>query len=192
VVLTQELFVSRGLEADDATPFLLQLILLIQVVAIVGAAVSARLAARFGAKPTLLAMLVIWVGIVLYAVLALENQVQAYVMGVFIALVLGGSQSLARSMFSRMVPSGRQASFFSFYELAERGTAWIGTLIFAVVLDITGSYRGALLSLLVLFVLGGGLLAATDTDEAIATAEQADADALAEGRAAAAASVEPV
>ena len=191
VVLTQELFVAEGQEADDATPFLLQLILLIQVVAIAGAAGSSRLAARFGAKSTLLAMLVVWVGIVLYAVLALDNTVQAYVLGIFIALVLGGSQSIARSLFSRMVPSGRQASFFSFYELAERGTAWIGTLVFAVVLDITGSYRGALLSLLVLFVLGGGLLAATDTDRAIATAEQADADALAAGRLAAASAGEP-
>ncbi|MBC7373890.1 MAG: MFS transporter, partial [Frankiales bacterium] len=66
------------------------------------------------------------------------------------------------------------ASFFGFYELAERGTAWIGTLVFAVVLDVTGSYRQALLSLLVLFVAGGLLLARTDTDAAIAAAREAD------------------
>jgi UMF1 family MFS transporter len=73
-----------------------------------------------------------------------------------------------------MVPAGRQASFFGFYELAERGTAWVGTLVFAVVLDITGSYRGALLSLLVLFVTGGALLVSTDTDGAIAAAREAE------------------
>ncbi len=117
----------------------------------------------------------------LFAVVALQSTTQAYALGVVIALVLGGSQSIARSLFSRMVPAGRQASFFGFYVLAERGTAWVGTLVFAVVLDVTGSYRGALLSLLVLFVAGGALLAATDTDAAVEAAEQADADALAAG-----------
>jgi UMF1 family MFS transporter len=174
VVLTQELFVAKGLEPDDATPFLLQLILLIQVVAIFGAAGSARLAARIGAKRTLLLTLALWIGVVVYAVAALQTTTQAYVMGVVIAVVLGGSQALARSLFSSMTPDGRQASFFGFYELAERGTAWIGTLVFAIVLDITGSYRGALLSLLVLFVAGGLLLATTDTDAAIAAARETE------------------
>jgi MFS transporter, UMF1 family len=116
---------------------------------------------------------------VLFAVLALETTLQAYLLGVVIALVLGGSQSVARSLFSQMVPDERQSSFFGFYELAERGTAWVGTLVFAVVLDITGSYRGALLSLLVLFASGGLLLAVTDTDAAVEAAQSADADALA-------------
>jgi UMF1 family MFS transporter len=174
VVLTQELFVAKGQDADDATPFLLQLILLIQVVAVFGAAGSARLARRIGAKSTLLLTLGIWVSVVVYAVVALDSTTAAYAMGVVIALVLGGSQALARSLFSSMVPHSRQASFFGFYELAERGTAWVGTLVFAVVLDVTGSYRGALLSLLVLFVAGGLLLATTDTDAAIAAARETE------------------
>jgi MFS transporter, UMF1 family len=180
VVLEEELFVAKGLPRDDATPFLLQLVLLIQVIAVFGAGVSGRLAERFGAKRTLLATLAVWVAIVVYAVVALETTTAAYALGVAIAVVLGGSQAIARSLFSSMVPARRQASFFGFYELAERGTAWVGTLLFAVVLDVTGSYRGALLSLLVLFVTGGLLLAATDTDRAVAAARQADADADAE------------
>ena len=176
VVLENELFKAKGLPEEDATPFLLQLILLIQVVAVFGAAGSAKLAARFGAKRVLLGTLVVWVGIVVYAVAALDSTTAAYVLGIFIALVLGGSQALARSLFSSMTPGHRQASFFGFYELAERGTAWIGTLVFAVVLDITGSYRSALLSLLVLFVSGGLLLASTDTDAAVAAAREADAE----------------
>jgi MFS transporter, UMF1 family len=180
VVLEEELFVAKGLPRDDATPFLLQLVLLIQVIAVFGAGVSGRLAERFGAKRTLLATLAVWVAIVVYAVVGLETTTAAYALGVAIAVVLGGSQAIARSLFSSMVPARRQASFFGFYELAERGTAWVGTLLFAVVLDVTGSYRGALLSLLVLFVTGGLLLAATDTDRAVAAARQADADADAE------------
>jgi UMF1 family MFS transporter len=181
VVLENELFKAKGLPVDDATPFLLQLILLIQVVAIFGAAWSAKLARRFGAKRVLMGTLFIWIGIVVGAVTALESTTQAYVMGMAIALVLGGSQALARSLFSSMTPQSRQASFFGFYELAERGTAWIGTLIFGVVLDLTGSYRDALLSLLVLFVTGTALLATVDTDAAIAAArdveESGDPDA---------------
>jgi UMF1 family MFS transporter len=177
VVLEEELFVAKGLPRDDATPFLLQLVLLIQVIAVFGAGASGRLAERFGAKRTLLGTLVIWVAIVVYAVFALETTTAAYALGIAIAIVLGGSQAIARSLFSSMVPARRQASFFGFYELAERGTAWVGTLLFAVVLDVTGSYRGALLSLLGLFVSGGALLAVTDTDGAVAAARQADADA---------------
>jgi UMF1 family MFS transporter len=177
VVLEEELFVAKGLPRDDATPFLLQLVLLIQVIAIFGAGVSGRLADRFGAKRTLLATLAVWVAIVAYAGAALDSTTAAYALGIAIAIVLGGSQAIARSLFSSMVPARRQASFFGFYELAERGTAWVGTLLFAVVLDVTGSYRGALLSLLVLFATGGALLAATDTDRAVAAARQADADA---------------
>lgn len=173
VFLTEELFVARGLDADDATSFLLTLVLLIQVVAVAGAVGSARLAARIGARTTLLATLVVWVGVVLYAVAVLDSRAHAYGLGVVIALVLGGSQSLARSLFSSMVPDGRQASFFGFYELAERGTAWVGTLVFAVTLDVTGSYRSALLSLLVLFVAGGLLLSRTDTDAAVRAAHAA-------------------
>ena len=172
VYLTQELYVGQGRAADEATGFLLTLVLLIQVVAVAGAGGSARLARRFGARRVLLGTLVVWIGVVLFAGGALTTQVEAYGLGVVIALVLGGSQALARSMFSSMVPDERQASFFGFYELAERGTAWIGSLVFAVVLDLTGSYRGALLSLLVLFVSGTALLARTDTDAAIAAARR--------------------
>ena len=170
VFLTQELYVAQGRPAEDATSFLLALILMIQVVAIAGALCFARLAGRVGTKPALLVSLLGWVAVVVYAYLALRTTGQAWALGAVIALVLGGSQALARSLFSLMIPRGRQASYFGIYELAERGTAWIGTLVFAVVVDVTGSYRLAILSLLVLLVGGGALLAATDTDEAIRAA----------------------
>ncbi|MGH8893101.1 MAG: MFS transporter, partial [Actinomycetes bacterium] len=170
VFLTQELYVAKGRDAEDATSFLLALILMIQVVAVLGALGFARLANRVGTKRALLVSLAGWVGVVVYAYLALQTTGQAWALGAVIALVLGGSQALARSLFSLMVPDGRQAAFFGIYELAERGTAWIGTLVFAVVVDVTGSYRLAILSLLVLLVSGSLLLMATDTDAAIRAA----------------------
>ena len=82
----------------------------------------------------------------------LETVAQAWVLGAVIAIVLGGSQALSRSLFSRMIPAGREASFFGLYEISERGTSWIGPLVFGVVVGMTGSYRQAILSLIVLFV----------------------------------------
>ena len=66
-----------------------------------------------------------------------------------------------------MLPSGREASFYGVYEIAERGTSWIGQAIFGVVVGATGSYRQAILSLIVLFIAGMIILYVTDTDRAI-------------------------
>ena len=88
-------------------------------------------------------------------------------MAAVIAIVLGGSQALSRSLFARMIPPHRETSFFSFYEISERGTSWIGPFLFGVIVSITGSYRLALLSLIVLFLAGMLVLALTDTERAI-------------------------
>ncbi|HYN26631.1 MAG TPA: MFS transporter, partial [Pyrinomonadaceae bacterium] len=78
-----------------------------------------------------------------------------------------GSQALSRSLFSRMIPKGREASFFGLYEVSERGTSWLGPLLFGAVVAATNSYRQALLSLIILFVVGTVILCLTDTDQAI-------------------------
>jgi UMF1 family MFS transporter len=66
-----------------------------------------------------------------------------------------------------MIPAGHEAAFFGVYEITERGTSWIGPLLFGVVAGTTGSYRQAILSLVVLVVAGMVTLSATDTDRAI-------------------------
>jgi UMF1 family MFS transporter len=165
VFLAQELFVARGLSADES--FLIGLILMVQFVAFGGALLFERVARLFGTKNTILLSLVLWSGVVIYAYGFLENTTQAWAMGALIALVLGGSQALSRSLFSRMIPPGREASFFGLYEISERGTSWIGPLIFGVVVGATNSYRQAILSLIVLFAAGMIVLALTDTDRAI-------------------------
>jgi UMF1 family MFS transporter len=88
-------------------------------------------------------------------------------MAAVIAIVMGGSQALSRSLFSRMIPKGREASFFGLYEVSERGTSWLGPFIFGAVVAATNSYRQALLSVIVLFVVGTIMLYFTDTDCAI-------------------------
>ena len=88
-------------------------------------------------------------------------------MAAAIAIVLGGSQALSRSLFSRMIPKGRESSFFGLYEVSERGTSWMGPLVFSIVVAHTGSYRQALLSLIFFFVVGMLILFFTDTDKAV-------------------------
>ena len=165
VLMAQELFIARGLETDQS--FLLGIFLMVQFVAIFGALLFERLAYAIKTKNAILVSLVLWCGVVIYVYAFLRTTSDAWVMGVVIAIVLGGSQALSRSLFSRMIPEGREASFFGLYEVSERGTSWLGPLLFGVVVAATDSYRQALLSLIVLFVVGTIILYFTDTDKAI-------------------------
>jgi UMF1 family MFS transporter len=165
VFLAQELFVARGLPASES--FLIGLVLMIQFVAFFGALLFERIARVVRAKNAILISLSLWAGVVIYSYRFLQTTGQAWVMGGVIAIVLGGSQALSRSLFSQMIPRGREASFFGLYEISERGTSWIGPLIFGIVAGATNSYRQAILSLIVLFLAGMLLLFVTDTDEAI-------------------------
>ena len=111
--------------------------------------------------------LIIWAGVVIYAYRFLNTVAEAWIMAAVIAIVLGGSQALSRSLFARMIPAGKEASFFGLYEVSERGTSWMGPLLFSIVIARTGSYRQALLSLIFFFVVGLIVLAITNTDKAI-------------------------
>ncbi len=172
VFIAQELFVARGVPADES--FLIGLILMVQFVGFFGALLFERVAAALGTKQAILVSLVGWLGVVLYAYALLQTVTQAWVMGAVIAIVLGGSQALSRSLFSRMIPAGREASFFGLYEISERGTSWIGPLIFGVVVGATNSYREAILSLIVLFIAGMIVLALTDVARAEAQAVKSE------------------
>jgi UMF1 family MFS transporter len=167
VFLSQELFTPEQRLAGADQTFVLEIFLMVQFVAFFGALLFERIAAAVGTKNAILISLVLWSGVVIYAYGFLQTTLQAFLMGAVIAIVLGGSQALSRSLFSRMIPAGREASFFGLYEISERGTSWIGQLIFGIVVGVTGSYREAILSLIVLFVLGTVILALTNTDRAI-------------------------
>jgi UMF1 family MFS transporter len=171
VFLAQELFVAKGLPADES--FLVGIILMVQFVAFFGSLAFERIAARFNTKNAILLSLVVWTFIVVYAYAWLETTAQAWVMGAVIAIVLGGSQALSRSLFSLMIPAGHEAAFFGLYEIAERGTSWIGPLVFGAVVQATNSYRQAILSLIALFIIGIAGLVATDTTRAIRDAGKA-------------------
>jgi UMF1 family MFS transporter len=84
--------------------------------------------------------------------------------------VLGGSQALSRSLFSQLIPKGKEAEYFGLYEISDKGTSWLGPLLFGLAYGITESYRVAIISLLVFFIVGFGLLLAVPIRRAIVAA----------------------
>jgi UMF1 family MFS transporter len=144
-----------GVGMDQST--LTIVILMIQFMAFFGALFWGRLAGWVGAKRSILISLVIWAAVVIYAYGGLKGDsrvIQFFILGVFIALVLGGSQAISRSLYAQIIPSGKQAEYYSFYEISERGTSWVGPLLFGLVNQIFGSLRPAILSLIFFFVVG--------------------------------------
>lgn len=145
---------------------LTQVILMVQFVAVGGALLFARLAAAVGAKRAVLVSLVIWVGVLVYAYAWLATEFQFFALAAVLATVLGGSQALSLSLFSLMIPKGHEAEYFSLYEVSEKGTSTLGPLLYGLAVQFTGSFRIAMLSLLVLFVLGIALLTRVDVKRA--------------------------
>ena len=84
-----------------------------------------------------------------------------------IALVLGGSQALSRSLFAQMIPKDQEAEFYSFYEISERGTSWLGTFVFGLVNQQFGSLRLGILSIIFFFICGLALLPLVKVEKAI-------------------------
>ncbi len=141
-------------ELGTAPETLLLLVLMIQFVAFGGALLFGWMASRIGAKMSILIGLVVWAGLAIYAYGFLYNDTQLFIMGAILGLVMGGTQALSRSLFSQMIPPDNEAEYFGFYEISERGTSWLGPLLFGLAVDFTGSQRIAILSLIAFFIIG--------------------------------------
>jgi len=143
---------------------LILVILMIQFVAFLGALGFNWVASKFGTKQTIFASLIIWSAVTIYAfagmksmaiVLGIEQrQLEFWVLGFVIALILGGSQALSRSLFAQMIPKDQEAEFYSFYEISERGTSWLGTFAFGIVNQLFSSLRLGILSVIFFFIAG--------------------------------------
>lgn len=143
-------------------------ILVVQYVAFMGARAHGLLAERIGAKRTILTSLVLWVGVLTGAYHIEEgDQVMFWTVAAGIGFVLGGIQALSRSLYSQLIPSGREAQYFSLYLVSERGTAWVGTALFGIIAQATGSFRPAIIALTGFFVVGFILLALLPVRRAI-------------------------
>ncbi len=144
-----------GIELDTQT--LTAVILMIQFLAFFGALLWGKLAGWIGAKQSIVVSLVIWAGVVIYAYGGLKGEsrvAEFFILGAFIAMVMGGSQAISRSLFAQMIPAGKEAEFYSFYEVSERGTSWTGPMIFGLVNQWFGSLRYGILALIFYFIAG--------------------------------------
>lgn len=140
--------------SDAKTQGLIVSILVIQLVAILGAFLTSRASSVFGNIKTLIVVNFIWMGLCFYAYF-METPMQFYIAAAFVGLVMGGVQSLARSTYSKFLPDTEDTtSYFSFYDVAEKIGIVIGMVIFATIDQITGSMRNAILFLFVFFLIG--------------------------------------
>ncbi|MFG2149407.1 MFS transporter [Streptomyces sp. NPDC048696] len=169
VISQASLYGSEELGLGQNT--LIVAVLLVQVLAIAGALGMGRLARTYGAKRTILGSLAVWAGILGTGFfLPAHSPVLFFLLAAAIGTVLGGSQALSRSLFSHLVPSGKEAEYFSAYEMSDRGLSWLGPLVFGLAYQLTGSYRDAIISLVLFFGVGFALLARVPVRAAIEAA----------------------
>jgi len=145
-------------------------ILMVQLIAVAGALFFGRLADRLGTKPAILWSIGLWSVVLAWGFsIPAGQKVPFFVLAGLIGLVLGGTQALSRSLYGSMIPEEASAEFYGFFSVFEKFSAIIGPFIFFGVNAWTGSSRGAVLSLVVFFVIGGWLLSGVDVAEARAS-----------------------
>ncbi len=145
-------------------------ILLVQFEALAGSFLFKWVASAIGAKRAIIVSLVIWTGALVSVYVSIKTTFQYFIMAGVISIVLGGTQALSRSLYSLMIPKGKEAEYFSVYEISDKGTSWMAPLFFGLALQFTGNYRLAILSLIVFFIAGLGVLILVDVPRATAEA----------------------
>lgn len=137
------------------TSKLIAIILVIQLVAILGALIMSFFAKKFGNIRVIIVVLMIWIGVCVAAYF-IENEVQFYAIAAVVGLVMGGIQSISRSTYSKFLPENTPdtASFFSFYDVTEKIAIVIGLFSFAYIEEFTGSMRNSAISLAGFFLIG--------------------------------------
>lgn len=155
LITVSSVFATDELKLSQSS--ILGCFLMIQFLAMPGTLLCNRLAGRIGVKRTILGTLVLFTGITLYATV-MQTATQFWVLGALVALALGGSQALSRSLFARLIPPEKTAEFFGFFAISSKFAAILGPLTFGLCADLTGSTRYAVLPLAIFFAVGGALL----------------------------------
>lgn len=152
VLYLAQLFGSKELKLDTAK--LIMTVLIIQLVAIAGAYLFAFLSKAFGNIRALMVAVVIWIGICVAAYF-IRGEMDFYVIAFFVGMVMGGIQALSRSTYSKMLPeTDDHASYFSFYDVCEKLSIVLGTAVYGLVEEITGSMRNSTIALTFFFSIG--------------------------------------
>ena len=144
-------------ELHLSTSVLMVTLFIIQLVATGGALGFSKLAERIGTKNTIMLNLFLWSGVVVYA-FYMTTSAEYLGLGIVVGVILGASQSLSRSYYGSMIPDGASAEFYGFYSVFTKFSAIWGPLAFAVIRQVSGSSRASILSLIVFFIAGMGIL----------------------------------
>ncbi|WP_242205266.1 MFS transporter [Aestuariivivens insulae] len=140
--------------AEEKTTGLIVSILVIQLVAVIGATLTSKASEKFGNIKTLIGVNVIWMVLCVYAFFMI-TPFDFYIAAGIVGMVMGGIQSLARSTYSKFLPETEDTtSYFSFYDVAEKIGIVIGMVIYGTIDQFTGSMRNAILFLVIFFLLG--------------------------------------
>src|SRR4029077_10091466 len=108
-----------------------------------------------------------WAAIFIYIYGFVYSAPQFFYVVAGVALVMGGSQALSRSLFAQLVPKGKEAEYFSIYEISDKGTSWLGPAFYGLALQLTGSYRAAILSLIIFFAAGLAILSRLNVEKGV-------------------------
>ena len=149
--------VDYGLALGLRQASLIQALLLVQFVGFPAALAFGWLGSRIGARTGILVALAVYAGVTLYAY-RLDTETEFFVLAIVIGCVQGGVQSLSRSFYGRLVPAGKAGEFFGFYNMMGKAAAILGPLLAGTVALLSGDSRLAMLSISLLFVVGGVLL----------------------------------
>lgn len=160
VMLAATLFGSKLLGLDDTK--LIATIVIIQLVAIIGAVMMSRFSTRFGNIKVLMGVVIFWILICVAAYYTAsyketggDPEYWFYALATAVGLVMGGIQSLSRSTYSKLMPETKDtASYFSYYDFTEKVAIVIGMLSFGLIEELTGSMKNSVLSLILFFVVG--------------------------------------
>lgn len=155
-------------ESDDQRQTgLIVSILLIQLIAVIGAVLTSKLSKRIGNLNALILINATWIFICVCAYFVVKP-VSFYIVAAMVGLVMGGIQSLSRSTYSKLLPQSTKdtTSFFSFYDVTEKIGIVIGMFIYGVIAQVTGNMQNAILFLIVFFAVGIFLLIKTAKKQA--------------------------
>jgi len=136
---------------------LIMALLITQFVGFPAAIIYGKLGEKFGTKPAIIVAVAVYIGVTIYGY-AMDEVRDFYILAIIVGLVQGGIQSLSRSMYARIIPKNKSAEFFGFYNMLGKLAAVLGPLLMAIVSQLTGSARLSILSVIILFIIGGILL----------------------------------
>ncbi|MFK8038197.1 MAG: MFS transporter [Crocinitomicaceae bacterium] len=159
IMLMAVLFAKKVVFTDGDSSGLIIAVLIIQFIAIPGAYLFSFLSKKIGNINTLIIALVVWVGVCVFAYAIVESQMSFYMLAGVVGFVMGGTQSLSRSTYSKFLPETEDtASFFSFFDITEKIGIVIGMVAFGVMESLFGDIRASVLALIVFFIVGVLLL----------------------------------